>query len=151
MPPNSFIIEIIVNNNNSWSNIFDWPYVPRSFPLHDACQLENNWGWNENAYYWLLHKSKYWKVKDRPFAEGSRGWHALICLYAQPLSAKERHVTLPLKMTTFIMQSVAFILCHPSSYNAQFSLSLNDITYLEAIFISFLHRWQLTWRILLNP
>ena len=52
------------------------------------------------------------KVKDRPFAEGSRGCHALICLYAQPLSAKERHVTLPLMIATFIMQSVAFILHH---------------------------------------
>ena len=35
------------------------------------------------------------KVKDRPFAEGTRGCHALICLYAQPLSAKERHVVSP--------------------------------------------------------
>ena len=52
------------------------------------------------------------KVKDRPFAEGSRDCHALICLHAQPLSAKECHVTLPLKMATFIMQSVAFILHH---------------------------------------
>ena len=56
------------------------------------------------------------KVKDRPFTEGSRGCHALICLYAQSLSARERHIVLPLKMTTFIMQSVASILCHPSSY-----------------------------------
>ena len=87
-----------------------------------------------------LHKSKYIKVKDRPFAEGSRGCHALTCLYAQSLSARERHVVLPLKMTTFIMQSVAFILCHPSSYNAQFSLTLYDLTLLEAIFIAFLHR-----------
>ena len=63
----------------------------------------------------------------------------LICLYAQSLSAKERHVVLSLKMTTFIMQSVAFILRHPSSYNAQFSLTLNDLTFLEAIFIAFLH------------
>ena len=31
-PPNLFIIEIIVKNNNSLSNIFDWPYVPGSFP-----------------------------------------------------------------------------------------------------------------------
>ena len=75
-----------------------------------------------------------------PFAEGSRGCHALICLYAQPLSAKGRHVVLPLVMATFIMQSVAFILCHPRSYNAQFSLILNDLTLLEAIFIAFLHR-----------
>ena len=81
----------------------------------------------------------YIKVKDRPFAEGSRGCHALICLYAQPLSAKERHFVLPLVMSTFIMQSVAFILCHPSSYNARFSLTPNDLTLLEAIFIAFLH------------
>ena len=87
-----------------------------------------------------LHKSKYIKVKDRPFAEGSRGCHALVCLYAQYLNARERHIELPLKMTTFIMQSVAFILCHPSSYNAQFSLTLYDPTVLEAIFIAFLHQ-----------
>ena len=80
------------------------------------------------------------KVKDRPFAQGSRGCHALICLYVQSLSAIECHVLLTLKMTTFIMQYVAFILCHPSSYNAQFSLTLNDLTLLEAIFIAFLHR-----------
>ena len=59
-----------------------------------------------------MHKSKYIKVKDRPFAEGSRGCHALICLYAQPLRAKESHVVLPLMIATFIMQSVAFIFCH---------------------------------------
>ena len=80
------------------------------------------------------------KVKDRPFIEGSRDFHALICLYAQSLSARERHVVLHLKMTTFIMQSVAFILCHPSPYYAQFSLTLNDLTLLEAIFIALLHR-----------
>ena len=31
------------------------------------------------------------------------------CLYSQPLSAKERHVVLPLVIATFIMQSVTFI------------------------------------------
>ena len=72
---------------------------------------------NKKVYgriHWLLHKSKYIKVKDSPFAEGSRGCHALICLYAQaqPLSAKECHVILPLMIATFIMQSVVFILCH---------------------------------------
>ena len=55
---------------------------------------ENKKEWREN--FDSLHKSKYIKVKDRPFAEGSIGCHALICLYAQPLSAKERHVILPL-------------------------------------------------------
>ena len=58
----------------------------------------------------------------------------------QPLSAKERHIILPLMIATFIMQSVAFILCHTSSYNAQFSLTLNDLTLLEAIFTALLHR-----------
>ena len=39
-----------------------------------------------------------------------RGCHALIFLYAQSLSGKERHVILPLVIATFIMQSVAFII-----------------------------------------
>ena len=62
------------------------------------------------------------------------------CLYAQPLSAKERHVILPHMIATFIMQYVAFILAITTSYNAQFSLTLNDLTLLEAIFIALLHR-----------
>ena len=70
---------------------------------HDACQRRKK---ESRENFNSLHKSKYIKVKDRPFAEGSRGCHALICLYAQSLSAKEWHVVLPLKMTTFIMQSV---------------------------------------------
>ena len=106
---------------------------------HDSCQ-KRKIKRNREKNFDSLHKSKYIKVKDRPFAEGSTGCHALICLHAQSLSARERHLVLPLKMTTFIMQSAAFILCHPSSYNAQFSLTLNDLTYLGAIFIAFLHR-----------
>ena len=109
---------------------------------HDACQrrkIKRNRGKNFDS----LRKSKYINVKDRPFTEGSRGCHALICLYAQSLSARERHIILPLKMTTFIMQSVTFILCHPSSYNAQFSLTLNDLTLLQAIFIALFHPGQL--------
>ena len=73
---------------------------------HDACQsrkIKRNREKNFDSYI---------KVKDRPFAEGSRGCHALICLYAQPLSAKERHIALPLMIATFIMQSVTFILHH---------------------------------------
>ena len=31
------------------------------------------------------------RIKDRPFAEGSRGCHALLWLDAQNLNAKERH------------------------------------------------------------
>ena len=78
---------------------------------HDACQRRKNKKENKENFD-SLHKSKYIKVKDRAFAEGSRGFHALICLYAQPLSAKERHVALPLVIATFIMQSVDFILHH---------------------------------------
>ena len=48
-------------------------------------------------------------MKDRPFAEGSRGCHALLWLDAQNLNAKEHHFILPPVILTFIMQSVAFI------------------------------------------
>jgi len=75
---------------------------------HDASQ-KRKIKRNREKNFDYLHKSKYWKVKDRPFAEGSRGCHALICLYAQPLSARERHVILALMIATFIMQFVAFI------------------------------------------
>ena len=97
-----------VNNNNSC-----YPYSTGHMCLelsspHDAYQ-KRKIKRNREEYFDSLHKSKYWKLKDRPFAEGSRGCHALICLYAQPLSAKERHVILPLMIATFIMQSVAFI------------------------------------------
>ena len=44
-----------------------------------------------------------------PFAEGSRGCHALLWLDAKNLNAKERHFILPLVIKTFIMHSVAFI------------------------------------------
>ena len=100
--------------------ISNWIYVPRSFLTHDACQRRKIKR-NRDKTFDSLHKSKYIKVKDRPFAEGSRGCHALICLYAQPLSAKERHGLLPLVMATFIMQSVAFILCHHKFVRSIFS------------------------------
>ena len=40
--------------------------------------------------------SKRHKVKDRPFAEASRGCHALLGLDTQNLNVKERHFILPL-------------------------------------------------------
>ena len=73
---------------------------------HDACQRRKIKGIARKTLTLCI------QVKYRPFAEGSRGCHALICLYAQPLSAKEHHVILPLVIATFIMQSVAFILRH---------------------------------------
>ena len=91
--------------------ISNWTYVPRSF-LTTWCLPKEKIKTNREKNFDSLHKSKYIKVKDRPFAKGSRGCHALIFLYAQPLSAKERHVILPLMIETFIVQSVAFILCH---------------------------------------
>ena len=95
-----------VNDNNSchlYSTGHMW--LDLSTP-HDACQKRKIKGIERKTLNLCI------KVKDRPFAEGSRGCHALICLYAQPLSAKEHHVILPLMIATFIMQSVAFILCH---------------------------------------
>ena len=74
------------------------------------------------------------KVKDRPFAEGSRGCHALFRLYAQSLSAKERHIILPLMIATLLCSLSLLFFAITSSYNAQFSLTLNDLTLLEAIF-----------------
>ena len=91
--------------------IFNWTYVPRYF-LTTWCLPKEKYKKEYREKLWFLLKSEYIKVKDRPFAEGSRGWHALICLYAQPLSAKERHVVLPLVIATFIMQFVAFIRRH---------------------------------------
>ena len=99
-----------VNNNNSC-----YPYSTGHMCLdlsspHDACQRRKIKRIERKT--WLLHESKYIKVKDRPFAEGRRGCHALICLYAQSFSAKERQVIFPLMIATFIMQAVAFILCY---------------------------------------
>ena len=71
-----------------------------------------------------LHKSKYIKVKDRPFAEGSRGCHAHLVLDVQTLNAKERHVVLPFVIATFIMQSVAFI-CLPPLVRATLNFLLH--------------------------
>ena len=90
--------------------ISNWIYVPRSF-LTTWC-LPKEKKKEQREKLWLLHESKYIKVKDRPFAEGSRGCHALICFYAKSLNAKECQVILPLMIATFIMHSVDFILCH---------------------------------------
>ena len=49
------------------------------------------------------------RIKDRPFAEGSRGCHVFLWLDAQSLSIEELRFILPLVIRTFIMQSVAFI------------------------------------------
>ena len=51
---------------------------------HDACQRRKIKRNREKNIY-SLHKSKYIKVKDRPFAEGSRGCHALFVCMLNPL------------------------------------------------------------------
>ena len=87
----------------------------------------------------LCVKGKYIKVKDRPFAEGSRGCHALLWLDAQNLNAKERHFILPLVIWTFIMQSVAFISSTSQDRIKLISSTLINHTYLESNFYC-LHR-----------
>ena len=74
------------------------------------------------------------KVKDRPFAEGSRGCHVLLWLDAQNLNAKERHFILPLVIRTFIMQSVAFISSISQVRTKLIFFTLIDHTYLESNF-----------------
>ena len=49
------------------------------------------------------------RIKDTPFAEGSRGCHVLLWLDAQNPNAKERNFILLLVIKKFIMQYVAFI------------------------------------------
>ena len=65
---------------------------------HDACQRRKIKR-NREKNFDSLHKSKNIKVKDSPFAEGSRGFHALICLYAQTLGVEEHHVIFTAKKT----------------------------------------------------
>ena len=123
-----------VNNNNSCPPTFNWTYVPRSFPT-TRCLPKDKIKRNRGKTLTLCIK-----INDRPFAEGSRGCHALLILDALTLSAKERHMILPLMIATFIMQSVAFILCHHKFVPRLFSLTIKDRTYLGAIFIALLHR-----------
>ena len=89
--------------------------------------------------------------KDRPFAEGIRGCHALLRLDAQNLNAKERHFILPLVIWTFIMQFVAFISL-PSQDHTKLIFPYNKrLNIFRIIFYCLMHRWKITWRILLNP
>ena len=76
------------------------------------------------------------KIKDRPFAEGSRGCHAILRLDAQNLNAKERHFILPLVIWTFIMQSLAFISSISQVRIKLIFCTLIDHAYLESNFIA---------------
>ena len=105
----------------------------RIFPTHCACQRikckKERW-----RSPWLLHD-----VKDRPFAEGSRGCHALLGLDTQNLNAKERHFILPLVIWTFIMQSVAFITFISHNRIKLIFSALISRTYLESNFYCLQH------------
>ena len=94
--------------------------------------------WREKL--WLLHESKYRKVKGRPFAEGSRGCHALFVCMLNPLVQNNITLYCPLYVDLYYAVRLFYYLAITSSYNAQFSLTLNDQTHLEANFIAFLHR-----------
>ena len=76
------------------------------------------------------------RIKDRPFAEGSRGCHVLLRLDAQNLNAKERHFILPLVIWAFIMQSVAFITSISQDHIKLIFFTLINHTYLESNFIA---------------
>ena len=62
---------------------------------HDACQ-KRKIKRNRGNKFDSLHKSKYIKVKDRPFEEGSRGCHVLICCMLNPLVQKNVTLHCPL-------------------------------------------------------
>ena len=79
----------------------------RIFPTQGACQRINKKRKGEDH-----HDSYKVKTINRPFAEGSRGCHVLLCLDAQNLNGKECHFIFPLVIWTFIMEFFAFILCH---------------------------------------
>ena len=74
-------------------------------------------------------------VKDMPFAEGSRGCHALLWLDAQTRNAKECHFILPLVIRTFIMQSVAFISSLSQVRIKLIFFALIDHTYFRSNFL----------------
>ena len=86
------------------------------------------------------------RIKDRPFAEGSRGCHVFLWLDAQSLSIEELHFILPLVIRTFIMQSVAFI-----TSISQDRIKLISPTLINHTYLAGLQHDNLLGRIFLNP
>ena len=105
----------------------------RIFPTRGACQ-RIKWKRERWRSPWLLHN-----VKDRPFAEGSRGCHVLLGLDAQNLNSKERYFILPLVIWTFIMQFVAFITSISHDRIKLIFSALISHTYLESNFYCLQH------------
>ena len=89
------------------------------FQTRGACQ-RIKWKRERWGSPWLKHKVKTkHKVKDRPFAEGSRGCHVRLGLMHKILMQKNVTLYCPC-MWTFIMKSVAFITSTTRSYKAYF-------------------------------
>ena len=104
----------------------------RIAPTQSACQRKNVKRKGENHHDSCIRYKT--KIKDRPFAEGSRGSHVLLWLDAQNLNAKECHFILPLVIWTFIMQSVAFIASISQDRIKLIFSTLISHTYLESNF-----------------
>ena len=107
------------------------------FPHHMMlAKRENKMEQKEN--FDSLNKSKYIKVKDRPFAEGSRGCHALLWLDAPNINAKECHFILPLLDGPLLCSPSLLLLPQQDRTKLIFSALISH-TYLESSFYC-LHR-----------
>ena len=71
------------------------------------------------------------KVKDRPFAEGSRGYHELLSWMSVYLVKWNITLILPLVMVTFIWHSGIFITLPSQVHTKLISLPIKDHTYLR--------------------
>ena len=77
-------------------------------------------------------------IKDRPFAEGSRGCHALLGLDTQNLNTKEPHFILPLVYGPLLCSLSLLLLTQQVRTKLIFSALISH-AYLESIFYC-LHR-----------
>ena len=137
-PFTSRVMSTIIDHENLHPS--GYIYI-RIFPTQCACQRIK---WKRKGGSHLdTYKAR---IKDRPFAEGSRGCHVFLWLDAQSLSIEELRFILPLGIRTFIMQSVAFI-----TSISQDRIKLISSTLINHTYFSDFATWQLTWRILLNP
>ena len=107
-------------------------------PTYCACQSIKCKKGNVKITMTLCMKYKT-RIKDRPFAEGSRGCHVLLWLDARNLNAKEHYFILPLVIWTFIMQSVAFISSTSQDRIKLIFSPLISHTYLESNFYCMQH------------
>ena len=138
MPPNVFTSRVM---STIITHCYPYPTGYMCLDLsspHDACQ-KRKIKRNREKNFDSLHKSKYIKVKDRPFAEGSRGCHALFGCMPNLLVKRTSHYIAPYDRNLYYAVCCFYYFAITNSYNAQFSLTLNDPTHSEAIFIALLH------------